>query len=101
MHLEYFSSKISFQESIITERYKPFKYILLCLGVSGGLKLCLFNESIWLTIGELYGAAREAFRTEEIFPLEMTYTVQKSGAPFDTLLGILDVLNLREKIIEY
>lgn len=31
---------------------------------------------------------------EEIFPLEMVYTVQKSGAPFDTLDGIDDVLNL-------
>lgn len=48
--------------------------------------------------GDLYGAAREEFRCEEIFPLEMAYTVQKSGAPFETLLAILDDLNLHQKM---
>jgi len=48
--------------------------------------MCLSN-------GEACGAVRAALRTEEILPLEITYTVQKSGAPFNMLLGVLD-LNL-------
>lgn len=44
--------------------------------------------------GEINGAGREAFLTEEIFVLDMTYTVQKSGAAFDALLGMSVVFNL-------
>ncbi|KAK7841121.1 vacuolar-processing enzyme [Quercus suber] len=43
------------------------------------------------------GAGQEAFRTEETFPFEITYIEQKSGAPFDTVLGTLDDLNLHKK----
>lgn len=50
--------------------------------------------SNWSRCGETAGAGREAARINEIFPLEITYTVQKSGAPFDTVLGISDILNL-------
>lgn len=50
-------------------------------------------ESIWSRSGEETGAVREAARVEEIFPLEMTYTVQKSGTPFDTLEGMSFGLN--------
>lgn len=50
--------------------------------------------SIWFRIGEEIGAVRDAAWVEEIFPLEMTYTVQKSGTPFDTLPGISLTLNL-------
>lgn len=32
--------------------------------------------------------------TDEIFPLEIMYTVQNGGAPFDTRLGTSVVLNL-------
>lgn len=48
----------------------------------------------WLRSGEIPGAGREAEREEEIFPFEMTYTVQKSGTPFVTVAGISLVLNL-------
>lgn len=51
-------------------------------------------ESSWSRCGEETGAAREAARVEEIFPLEMRYTVQKSGTPFDTPPGISFGLNL-------
>lgn len=37
---------------------------------------------------------READRIDEIFPLEITNTVQKSGAPLDTLPGVSVCLNL-------
>lgn len=40
------------------------------------------------------GAGREADLIDDIFPLDITYTVQKSGAPFDTLPGMSVVLNL-------
>lgn len=68
---------------------------MLFFGVSDTLEaFCLSRISMWEISGELYGAGREALRCEESFPLEMTYTVQKSGAPFETLLDILDDLNL-------
>lgn len=51
-----------------------------------------------LSRGEVWGAGREAFRTEEILPLEMTYTVQKSGAPLDMPLGVVDDLNLHKNL---
>ncbi|KAB5526538.1 hypothetical protein DKX38_020385 [Salix brachista] len=38
--------------------------------------------------GEAKGAGREAFLIVETFPFETTYTVQKSGAPLDTVLDI-------------
>lgn len=39
------------------------------------------------------GSGPLADRTDEIFPLLMTYTKQKPGAPLDTLPGISVVLN--------
>ena len=45
-------------------------------------------------VGAGAGAEEEADRTEEIFPLAMTYTVQNSGAALDTVLGTSVVLNL-------
>lgn len=41
------------------------------------------------------GAGREADLIVAILPLDITYTVQKSGAPFVTLPGISVALNLR------
>lgn len=41
----------------------------------------------FVLLGETNGAAREAFLMEETFPFETAYTVQKSGAPLDTVLG--------------
>ena len=46
--------------------------------------------------GEVFapaGTEAVADRTYDIFPLAITYTVQKSGTPFETLLG-MSVLNL-------
>lgn len=40
------------------------------------------------------GAGREADRKDDIFPLEIIYTVQKSGAPLDTLFATSVFLNL-------
>lgn len=57
---------------------------------------------VWVSRGEVFaaeGSEAEAGRTFDIFPLAMTYTVQKSGAPFDTLLG-MSVLNLLWEKIE-
>lgn len=34
---------------------------------------------------------------DEILPLDMTYTLQKSGAPFDTIPGISAALNLQRQ----
>lgn len=48
----------------------------------------------WFCRGEKAGAAREADRMDWIFPLATIYTVQKSGAPFDTDPGISAILNL-------
>lgn len=82
------------------EKYKPLTASLR-LGASIGLKISLlFMFCIWFCSGEEYGAGREEFFTEEIFPLEMTKTVQKSGAAFDTLPGTLDALNLHKETIE-
>ena len=49
---------------------------------------------ISLRSGETAGAGRDADCLSEIFPLEITYTVQKSGTPFETLPGISVALNL-------
>lgn len=49
---------------------------------------------IWLRSGETAGAGREADRIDDIFPFDITYTVQKSGAPFETFPGTSVVLNL-------
>lgn len=43
----------------------------------------------------LDGGALEADFTDDIFPLEMTYTVQKSGTALHTLVGTSEVLNLQ------
>lgn len=48
----------------------------------------------WLRRGDTAGAGRDADRIDDIFPFDITYTEQKSGAPFDTLPGISVVLNL-------
>jgi hypothetical protein len=48
----------------------------------------------WLCNEELTGEEREAARMDCIFPLAITYTVQKSGAPFDTLPATSAALNL-------
>lgn len=40
------------------------------------------------------GGGPEADLVDEIFPLWMIYTVQKSGAPFNTLPGMSFALNL-------
>ena len=66
-------------------------------GKSEDLTVLAFSFSILSSSGEVQGAGREALRTEETFPLEITYTEQKSGTPFDTLLGMFDVLNLHKK----
>lgn len=39
------------------------------------------------------GSGCEAERMEATFPFEMTYTLQKYGAPFNTVLGISLLLN--------
>lgn len=44
--------------------------------------------------GAWFGTEAEADRRDEIFPLEMIYMVQNSGAPFVTLLGTSGALNL-------
>jgi hypothetical protein len=65
------------------------------------LQTCLYSASeestlglfwfcwfcIWCRSGEANGAGREAFLIVETFPFDTTYTVQKSGAPLDTVLG--------------
>lgn len=45
--------------------------------------------------GGLDGGAEVADFTDDIFPLEMTYTVQKSGTALHTLVGTSVVLNLQ------
>lgn len=42
----------------------------------------------------LWGTEMVADLTNEIFDLPMTYTVQKSGTLFDTVLGMSVVMNL-------
>ena len=64
------------------------------IGKSDGSGLMLPWFIIWLRRGDMAGAAREADRVDEIFPLDMTYTVQKSGAPFVILPGMSIALNL-------
>lgn len=44
--------------------------------------------------GALWGTEKVAGLTNEIFDLPMTYTVQKSGALFDTVLGTSVIMNL-------
>ena len=66
----------------------------LCRGVIAPCTIGLDNFCKWSCRGEKEGAERDAFLTDDTFPFEMTYTVQKSGAPFDTLPPTLDVLNL-------
>lgn len=75
---------------------KPLK-LNLCRGVTDAFTTGLASFCMWSRRGEVKGAGREAFLTEDTFPFEMTYTVQKSGAAFDTLLPMLDVLNLVQK----
>lgn len=41
------------------------------------------------------GAVLTAFLTDCTFPLEITHTVQKSGAPLEMLAGMSEVLNLQ------
>ena len=53
----------------------------------------------WLRKGEEGGAGREADRMDWIFPLDITYTLQKSGAPFATEPGTSVALNLRRGMI--
>lgn len=72
---------------------KPLE-LNLCRGVIDPFTIGLDIFCRWSSRGELKGADRDAFFTDETFPFEMTYTVQKSGAPFDTLLPMLDDLNL-------
>lgn len=62
-------------------RNKPFKLLTECASEWS------FWASSWCNSGEMNGAGREAFRFEEIFPLPMTYTLQKSGAAFDAIIG--------------
>lgn len=54
---------------------------------------------VWCSIrlaggGALWGTEMVADLTNEIFDLPMTYTVQKLGALFDTVLGTSVVMNL-------
>lgn len=66
-----------------------------CKGGSELLILLLTWFNIWLRSGvRKDGGGREADRVDEIFPLWMTCTVQKSGAPFNTLPGMSFALNL-------
>ena len=60
----------------------------------GGSDLMLDCFIISLRSGEETGAGRKADRIDWIFPLDMTYTLQKSGAPLPTLPGISVTLNL-------
>lgn len=74
---------------------------LRCASVGSGVGLAWFwwREDA-VGGGEGFGTGRVADRTDVIFPLEMTYTVQKSGAAFKTLLGTSVVLNLlRRKVM--
>lgn len=81
---------------LLSMKNKPLK-LNLCRGVADAFTIGLDNFCIWSSRGELKGADREAFFTDETFPFDITYTVQKSGAPFDTLLPVLDDLNLIQK----
>lgn len=72
---------------------KPLK-LNLCRGVIAPFAIGLEIFRKWSCRGEVKGVERDAFLTDDTFPFEMTYTLQKSGAPFDTLLPMLDVLNL-------
>lgn len=45
---------------------------MLFFGVPVDLTIGLLSFSIWSSSGEANGAGLEAFRCEEIFPLEMT-----------------------------
>lgn len=74
-------------------RNKPRKFILYLDCVSEiSFWLCSWSNS-----GEVNGAERDAFRFEEIFPLDTTYMLQKSGAAFDTLLGTSALNFLQDK----
>lgn len=46
----------------------------------------------------IVGAGRVAVLQDDTFPLEIIYTVQKSGAPFEMVVGKSDVLNLSRQI---
>lgn len=52
-----------------------------------------------LPVAEIFdGSGCEAERMEATFPFEMTYTLQKYGAPFNTVLGISLLLNNLSKV---
>lgn len=70
---------------------KPLLLGLFGMRISTGEGFIL---SSWLCSGEIAGAGRDADRVDWIFPLEMMYTVQKSGEPFNTLPGKSVTLNL-------
>ena len=78
--------------------YLPFALLGMGIDISDSV-LVLGWCSIWLRMGEINGTGLEAARVLEIFPLEMTYIVQKSGIPFDTLPGISFLLNLQSRNI--
>lgn len=59
--------------------------------------ICLHGDGGALGFG---GRAPVADRTDDIFSLPITYTVQKSGAPFNTVLGTSLVLNLLRNNID-
>lgn len=65
----------------------------LDLFVAAWLRIC------WRSGLRIDGGGREAVREDEIFPLWMTYTVQKSGTPFVILPGMSFTLNLSSNII--
>lgn len=68
---------------------------LVAVGRRGsGASDLAFDWLSWDCRAENAGAALEADLIDWIFPLETTYTVQKSGAPFDTVPGISATLNL-------
>lgn len=94
---KYVISSERFNLNVITKTRLVWRNKLLKLnrlqGVSFSLPFSSFRDSICLCSGEACGALRAALLTEDILPLEMTYTLQKSGAPFNMLLGVL-VLNL-------
>lgn len=65
------------------------------IGVSDPEELLLAWLNIWLRSGLMNdGTERVAARVDAIFPLWMTYTVQKSGTDFKTVPGMSFTLNL-------
>lgn len=74
--------------------YLPLELMGGCNEASDTADMLLACCNICCRSGCIAGAGREAVLVDKIFPLEITYTEQKSGTPFKTLAGMSFALNL-------